>query len=103
MGERPPAPYDAARRSVHARLVLAPAGFWSAGLVLDIVSRFSAGPDALVRTATWLIGLGLVGAVFAGIAGMVEAAPVPTGSAAHRRVLGTWAWRWRSPCSSRSG
>ncbi|MBW0108843.1 DUF2231 domain-containing protein [Pseudonocardia sp. KRD-182] len=84
----PSAPHDADRRySVHARLVLAPAGCWSAGLVLDIASRFSAEPDALVRIATGLTGLGLVGAVVAGVAGMVEAAPVPDGSAAHRRML----------------
>lgn len=83
-----PAPHGAGRRrSAHAWLVLAPAGCWSAALVLDIASRFGAEPGALVRLATWMTGLGLAGAVVAAVAGMVEAAPVPTGSAAHRRVL----------------
>lgn len=87
MGDRLSAPHHAGRRSMHARIVLVPAGCWSAGLVLDIASRFSAEPAALVRAATWLTGLGLAGAIIAGIAGMVEAAPVPIGSAADRRVL----------------
>lgn len=70
---------------MHSVLVLAPIGCWSAALVLDVGSRF--GPGALVGVATWLVGLGMVGAVVAGVAGMVEAAPVPTGSTPHRRVL----------------
>lgn len=91
MDERPDvssAPPEAARRgSVHACLVLAPAACWTAAPILDVASRFSSDPDGLVRIATWSTGLGLVGAVVAGIAGMVAAAPIPAGSEAHRRVL----------------
>lgn len=87
MGDRLAALHPAGRRSTHAWIVLVPAGCWSAALLLDIASRFSAEPGALVRAATWLTGLGLAGAIFAGVAGMVEAAPVRPGSAAHRRVL----------------
>lgn len=84
----PPATCDAARRrSVHARLALAPAACWTAAPILDLASRFSSDPDSLVRIASWSTGLGLVGAVVAGIAGMVEAAPIPAGSRTHRRVL----------------
>ncbi len=83
----PSTPGDAARRrSVHASLVLAPTACWTAAPVLDVASRFTGDPG-LVRIATWSTGLGLVGAVVAGIAGMVAAAPIPAGSEAHRRVL----------------
>ena len=74
-------------RSVHSVLVLAPIGCWSASLVLDVASRFSADPALLVRVSAWLTGAGLIGAVIAGIAGMVAATPIPPGTAANRRVL----------------
>jgi uncharacterized membrane protein len=84
----PSAPPKAVRRSsVHTSLVLAPAACWTAAPILDLASRFGSDPDSLVRIATWSTGLGLVGAVVAGIAGMIAAAPIPAGSAAHRRVL----------------
>lgn len=74
-------------RSAHSVLVLAPIGCWFAGLALDVASHFSADAALLVRTATWLTGAGLIGAVVAGVAGMVVAAPIPTGTPASRRVL----------------
>ncbi|OZM79968.1 DUF2231 domain-containing protein [Pseudonocardia sp. MH-G8] len=75
------------RRSVHAVLVIAPIGCWSSGLALDVASLLSADPALLVRVGTWSTGAGLVGAVVAGIAGMVAAAPIPNGTVAQRKVL----------------
>ena len=74
-------------RSAHSFLVVGPIGCWFAVLVLDVASRFSADPGLLVRTGTWLTGAGLIGAVVAGVAGMVAAAPIPEGAPAHRRLL----------------
>lgn len=74
-------------RSTHSLLVVAPIASWVAAAALDVASMVSAEPALLVRTSTWLVGVGLVGAVVAGLAGMVEAAPIPTDSAAYRRVL----------------
>lgn len=74
-------------RSLHAVLVVAPIGCWSAGLVLDVASLFSADPGFLVRAGTWLTGMGLIAAIVAGIAGMVTAAPIPAATAAQNRVL----------------
>jgi uncharacterized membrane protein len=72
---------------VHSLLVVVPIGCWIAALVVDVASRFSAGPVQLVRAGTWLTGAGLIGAVVAGVAGMVVAAPIPTSAPAHRRLL----------------
>lgn len=75
-------------RSLHARLVIAPIGCWVGSGVLDVASRFVAGrPGVLIHTSTWLVGIGLISAVVAGVAGMVEAAPIPTDTAAYRRVI----------------
>jgi uncharacterized membrane protein len=73
--------------SLHGFLVVAPIGCWSASLVLDIASWFAPDPALLVRISAWLVGAGLITATVAGVAGMVEAAPIPPGTAANRRVL----------------
>jgi uncharacterized membrane protein len=82
-----PEPGAHRRRSAHSVLVVAPIACWSAGLVLDVASRFGPDPALLVRTATWLMGIGLLTAVVAGLAGMAAGAPIPTGTTTFRRLL----------------
>jgi uncharacterized membrane protein len=76
-----------AGHSLHGYLVVAPIGCWFASLVLDIASWFAPDPALPVRISAWLVGGGLITATVAGVAGMVEAAPIPPGTAANRRVL----------------
>lgn len=71
----------------HSVLVVAPISLWVGVLVLDAGSRYGVDPAFLVRTATWLVGAGLLASVVAGIAGAVEAAPVAPGTRAYRRVV----------------
>lgn len=76
-----------AGRGPHSFLVLVPIVCWPTGLLLDVGSRFSAAAAVLVRVSTWLVGVGLVGAVVAGVAGMVAAVPVSAETPAYRWVL----------------
>lgn len=72
---------------LHPLLATLPIGSWLASLVFDVGSRFVAEPGFLTRGSTWLVAIGLVGAVVAGVFGMVDAAPVSTGTPAHRAVM----------------
>lgn len=67
--------------------MIVPIGCWALSLILDAVSRVSRVPAPVVNDSTWLVGVGLVSAVAAGIAGMVQAAPMREGSHAYRQVL----------------
>jgi uncharacterized membrane protein len=72
------------RMRVHPMLVPVPIGCWVAALVFDVASHLVAGPGFLTRGATWLLTIGLVAAIVAGLAGLVDAIPIPPGSAANR-------------------
>lgn len=78
------APGKRRRILLHPLLVTVPIGCWVTSLVFDIASRLVADPGFLARASYWLIGIGLIGAIVAGIAGFADLMPVPPGSKAHR-------------------
>lgn len=68
----------------HPMLVSVPIGAWTASLVFDVASRVADDHDFLARGATWLIALGIVGALAAGSAGFLDLMAVPAGTRAFR-------------------
>jgi uncharacterized membrane protein len=75
------------RVPLHPMLVTIPIGCWVAGLVFDIGSHTVADPGFLTRGATWLIAIGVITSVLAGLVGLVDAIPIPPGTAANRAVV----------------
>lgn len=72
------------RRPVHPAVVTIPIGCWMASLVFDIASRIVAAPAFLTRSSTWLVGIGLLGAVIASLTGFRDALAIPVGTKASR-------------------
>ncbi|GGM46975.1 hypothetical protein GCM10012275_17570 [Longimycelium tulufanense] len=72
---------------VHAVVVGWPIGAWLSAAVLDVVSFSGYEPAALARAATWLIGIGLVGALVAAATGVLDFLIVPRGTHAWRIAL----------------
>ena len=71
----------------HPILVTVPIGSWVASLVFDIASRFTAQPAFLTEGSTWLIAIGVVGAVLAAAVGFLDLFAIPTGTRAFRTGL----------------
>ncbi|MGM1060882.1 DUF2231 domain-containing protein [Saccharothrix sp. Mg75] len=71
----------------HSLLGVVVIGCWSLSLGLDIASYSAADPAPLVRASTSWIGYGLLAALAAGIAGFVDALPVPVRTRSHVLVL----------------
>jgi uncharacterized membrane protein len=72
----------------HPVLVTVPIGAWLSGVVLDIAARFDDGnASALAFGATWLVAIGLVGAVLAAAVGFLDFLGIPSGTHAHRVAL----------------
>jgi uncharacterized membrane protein len=72
----------------HPIFVTVPIGAWVAALVFDIASRVNShGSPALVHSAYWLIGLGIVGALAAAIFGLIDLLGIPRHSRAMRYGL----------------
>ncbi|GAA1162069.1 hypothetical protein GCM10009630_70450 [Kribbella jejuensis] len=71
----------------HPVLVTIPIGAWVASFVFDIGSR--AAPDAsyLVRSSTWLIVIGIAGALVAASVGLLDFFTLPSGTPAFRTGL----------------
>ncbi|MEU0880411.1 DUF2231 domain-containing protein [Lentzea sp. NPDC005914] len=63
----------------HSLLAVVPIGCWSVSLVLDLAS--------MTRAATSLIGIGLLGAGAAGVAGLVDGIAVPSRTRSFRLVM----------------
>jgi len=68
----------------HPILVTVPIGAWVASVVFDIGSRIVAVPEFLVMGSAWLIAIGVVGAVVAGMIGFLDLLAIPTGTRAFR-------------------
>jgi uncharacterized membrane protein len=64
---------------VHSLLAVVPIGCWSVSLALDLAS--------MTRPATLLIGIGLLGAGAAGVAGLVDGIAVPSRTRSFRLVM----------------
>jgi uncharacterized membrane protein len=75
------------RFPLHPMLVTIPIGCWVAALVFDIGSHSVATPGFLTQGGTWLIAIGVIVAVVAGLAGLVDAIPIPPGTAANRAAV----------------
>jgi uncharacterized membrane protein len=71
----------------HAVLITVPIGAWTASLVFDIVSFFSADREVFTRGALWLVAIGVVGALAAAAVGLMDLATLTTGTKARRIAL----------------
>jgi uncharacterized membrane protein len=71
----------------HPILVTVPIGAWVASLVFDIASRVVPDPGFLTRGSLWLIAIGVLGALAAGLVGFLDLFAIPTGTKAFRTGL----------------
>jgi uncharacterized membrane protein len=71
----------------HPILVPIPIGAWVASLVFDIGSRVSDEPEVFAKGASWLIGIGIAGALVAASIGLLDLLGIPTGTPAFRTGL----------------
>jgi uncharacterized membrane protein len=71
----------------HPILVTVPIGAWVSSVVLDVAARASEDTTELALGATWLVGIGLVGAVLAATVGFLDFLTIPSGTRAHRVAL----------------
>jgi uncharacterized membrane protein len=60
--------------------VTVPIGPWVASLIFDIASHLVSTPAFLTEGSTWLIAIGIAGAVAASVAGFVDFASIPAGT-----------------------
>jgi uncharacterized membrane protein len=68
----------------HPILVTVPIGAWAASLVFDLASHLVSAPAFLAAGSTWLIGIGLVGALAAALVGLLDLLAIPTATRAFR-------------------
>jgi uncharacterized membrane protein len=68
----------------HPMLVTIPIGSWIASLGFDVASQLVSKPGFLAEGSQWLIGIGVLGAVAAGMVGLLDLAAIPAGTAAFR-------------------
>lgn len=71
----------------HPILVTVPIGAWVMSLIFDIASRVVRDPVFLTRGATWLIAIGVLGALAAAMVGFLDLFAIPTGTRAFRTAL----------------
>jgi uncharacterized membrane protein len=71
----------------HPMLVTVPIGAWTTSLVFDIASHVAANPAFLAQGSTWLIAIGVIGALIAGMIGFLDLAAIPGGTPAFRTGL----------------
>jgi uncharacterized membrane protein len=72
---------------LHPLAVTVPIGAWAASLVFDIASRVSGGSAALARGSSWLIAIGLAGALAAALLGFLDLIVIPPGTRAARTAV----------------
>lgn len=68
----------------HPILVTLPIGAWVSALVFDIVALVVEDPEPFALGATWLVGIGLVGALLAAIFGLLDLSRLARGTPARR-------------------
>jgi uncharacterized membrane protein len=71
----------------HPLAVTVPIGAWTGSLVFDIASRVTDGPAGLARASSWLIAIGLAGALAAALLGFLDLLVVPLGTRAARTAV----------------
>jgi uncharacterized membrane protein len=71
----------------HPILVTVPIGSWLASLVFDIGSHVVDRPTFLTMGSTWLIAIGVVGALGAAMVGFLDLFAIPAGTTAYRTAL----------------
>ena len=67
---------------VHPILVTIPIGAWTSSLVFDLAARLGDRPAAFATGSTWLIGIGLVGALAAAVFGAIDLSTIDRGTRA---------------------
>jgi uncharacterized membrane protein len=72
---------------LHPMLVTVPIGAWIASLVFDVASRTVTRSDFLAQGSEWLIGIGMIGALTAAAAGMLDYYVIPVKTRAYRIVV----------------
>ncbi|WP_261163812.1 DUF2231 domain-containing protein [Microbacterium sp. Marseille-Q6965] len=70
----------------HAMLITIPIGAWTASIVFDILALVT-DDESFAVGATWLIGIGLVGAVLAAVFGLLDLSNLAAGTKARRTGL----------------
>jgi uncharacterized membrane protein len=68
----------------HAILVTIPIGSWVAALVFDLVALFGDNPGTFAQGARLLVGIGIVGALLAAVAGLLDYSVLTAGTRAKR-------------------
>jgi uncharacterized membrane protein len=71
----------------HPMLVTVPIGAWTTSLVFDIASRVAGNSAFLARGSAWLIAIGVIGALIAGMTGFLDLVAIPAGTPAFRTGL----------------
>src|SRR6266542_2918159 len=71
----------------HPILVTVPIGAWVSSLVFDVASRFVDRPGFLYQGSSWLIAIGVIGALAAATVGFLDLFAIPTGTPAFRTGL----------------
>ncbi|MFF3059924.1 DUF2231 domain-containing protein [Streptomyces sp. NPDC057909] len=68
----------------HPILVTVPIGAWAGSLAFDIASHLVHAPEFLAQGAMWLIALGVLGALAAGMVGFLDLFAITPGTRAFR-------------------
>jgi uncharacterized membrane protein len=72
---------------IHPALVAVPIGAWIASAVFDVASHLVEDPAFLTQGSRWLVGIGVLGALAAAMAGFLDLVAIPTGTTAFRTAL----------------
>jgi|SRR5438270_3967488 len=71
----------------HPILVTVPIGAWVVAFIFDLISRASNEPYVYTRGASWLMIIGIIGALAAATFGFLDLLGIPTGTRAWRTGL----------------
>ena len=71
----------------HPILVTVPIGAWVSSLVFDVASRIVDDPGFLDQGSSWLLVIGIAGALAAAMVGFLDLFAIPTGTPAFRTAL----------------